>query len=101
MQASVQWSIRPNFAASIEWYLDGTFIGGGESVQFMASLNVNHTLTLRVKNGGTTVCQDSANFAEGSIPPGDDGPGTNPLPTATPRPAPQPTTDPDDGYNGP
>lgn len=105
MQASVQWDQRPNFSASINWYLDDTFIGGGESIQFMATLNVNHTLTLKVMNGGSLICQDEAVFAEGSIPPGDDGPGSPPISTETPVPA-QPTGAPtptpnDDGYKGP
>jgi hypothetical protein len=101
MQASVQWDIRPNFSPSIKWFLDGTFVGGGESVVFMARLNENHTLAVNVFKGTQLICQDSTTFSEGSIPPGDDGPGTPPLPTQTPIPAPTPGSDPDDGYEGP
>jgi hypothetical protein len=101
MQASLHWYVRPNFTPSIQWFLDGVFIGGGEAVQFMASLNVQHSLSVAVLHGTQVVCTDIATFAEGSIPPGDGGPGTDPLPTATPIPAPTPGSDPDDGYEGP
>jgi hypothetical protein len=98
MQASVQWDIRPNFTPDIRWDLDGGFVGGGEQVQFMATLGQDHTLTVRVAKDGETICQDSAPFREGSVPP---SPGNTATPTSTPRPAPSPTTNPDDGYQGP
>ncbi|OGY26107.1 MAG: hypothetical protein A2Z11_04365 [Candidatus Woykebacteria bacterium RBG_16_43_9] len=101
MQASVQWDQPPNFSPDIRWYLDGAFIGGGEWTEFMATLNANHTLTVKVFKGSQVICSDLATFAEGSIPPGEDPPGTDPLPTETPIPAPSPTSDPDDGYEGP
>lgn len=96
MQASIQWDIRPNFSPTIRWFLDGTFVGGGEQVIFMAALNVNHTLTVKVFKGSQLICSDSANFAEGSIPPGEDPPGTDPIPTETPIDPGPPGTDPDD-----
>ncbi|OGY24420.1 MAG: hypothetical protein A2172_01775 [Candidatus Woykebacteria bacterium RBG_13_40_15] len=102
MQASVQWDgPPPSWSRQVKWYLDGEFIGGGDQVEFMATLNVNHTLTVKVWSGDQVICQDTATFSEGSIPPDGDDPGTNPLPTETPIPAPQPTSDPDDGYGGP
>ena len=101
MQATAQWDLSPNFIPTIEWFLDGTFVGGGQSIQVSATLNESHVLTVQVLNGGSIICQDSASFAEGSIPPGDDGPGTDPIPTDVSIEAPEPTTDPDDGFEGP
>ena len=103
MQASVQWDIRPNFTPDIEWYFDGVFVGGGEQVIFNLPLNEEgHVLLVQVKNEhGAVICIDSMPVdPEGSIAPGEDGPGTDPLPTGTPDPG-DSDSDIDDGYSGP
>jgi hypothetical protein len=104
MQASIQWDRWPNFAETIKWYLDSDLVGGGESVVFMAELNEDHLLLVRVTTaGGQLICDDVASFAEGSIPPGSDIPGSPPISTETPipsNPGPSPTPN-DDGWQGP
>ncbi|MEX0621943.1 MAG: prealbumin-like fold domain-containing protein [Candidatus Woykebacteria bacterium] len=102
MQASIQWDRLPNFDHQIEWWLNGDFIGSGEAVQFMIPLNEENDLGVYILDGSETICYDEVlDFAEGSVPPGEDIPGTDPLPTETPIPQAPPDTDPDDGYGGP
>ena len=113
MSASIQWDQPPNFASpEFRWYLDNQllvadevfvyYLDGGKAITFWADLNVNHTLRVDVLKGTQVVCQsDPVPFAEGTVPPGSDVPGTEPLPTQTAVPAPSPTSDPNDGYSGP
>ena len=113
MSASIQWDQPPNFASpEFRWYLDGQllvdegvyvhYLDGGKAITFWADLNVNHTLRVDVLKVNQVICQsDPVSFAEGTVPPGSDVPGTESLPTQTAVPAPSPTSDPNDGYSGP